>query len=225
MFYRLYVDAEDRADNAFAQYGSLFHSLLDRYFRGDIDLFALTDSFEKEFDKSVKEKFPYGDKLREKYYASGISYFSEFDGVPDGFSVICSEKKFTMNCRGYDFTGVIDLVLKDDSGYHIVDHKSRSDFKSDAEKHEYFRQLYLYSAYIYRVMGEYPKTLSFNMFRTGKMITIPFNVDDYKEAFDWMMQTIEKIYRDTEFLAVKDTYFCQNICSARNSCMEDTDEH
>jgi len=59
MFYLTYLQCADRVDNAFAQWGTLVHSLLERYYREQVELWDLTSLYEKEYSKTVKERFPF----------------------------------------------------------------------------------------------------------------------------------------------------------------------
>ena len=72
------------------------------------------------------------------------------------------------------------------------------------------------------------------MFRKGNIVREPFNLDEYKKALNWAGSTIDMIYEDKKFedkivlsyLAKKkdikkfkkDDFFCNNLCSVRNSC-------
>ena len=54
-----YLQCMDRVDNAFAQWGSLAHSLLERYFRQQVELWDLSGLYEKEYARAVTERFPF----------------------------------------------------------------------------------------------------------------------------------------------------------------------
>ena len=53
MFDLTYLQCMDRVDNAFAQWGSLAHSLLERYFRQQVELWDLSGLYEKEYARAV----------------------------------------------------------------------------------------------------------------------------------------------------------------------------
>ena len=42
---RHYIDCEEGANNAFAQYGSLCHRLLEQYEKGEIDIFDISQEY------------------------------------------------------------------------------------------------------------------------------------------------------------------------------------
>ena len=72
--------------------------------------------------------------------------------------MVATEEKVETQIEVYNFVGYIDLILRDSDGYHIVDHKSKSGFKSISERNAYLRQLYLYSIYVKEKYGEFPRT-------------------------------------------------------------------
>ena len=78
MFYLTYLQCADRVDNAFAQWGTLVHSLLERYYREQVELWDLTSLYEKEYSKTVKERFPFP-RLEDSYYERGIEYLNNFN--------------------------------------------------------------------------------------------------------------------------------------------------
>ena len=48
-----YIDEKPKIDNAFAEYGSFVHSLLERYFNGEIEFFELSQMYENEYNINV----------------------------------------------------------------------------------------------------------------------------------------------------------------------------
>ena len=74
-----------------------------------------------------------------------------------------------MTIRGLEVRGFIDLLVRDrnDGRLIVVDHKSKSRFKSDQELELYGFQPYLYAEWVLQTYGEYPKELVFNLFRAG----------------------------------------------------------
>ena len=212
----VYLDICEKTSNAFAEYGTFMHSLFERYFRGELEFFELSDAYEKGYENAVKTPFPYNRyaDLDEKYYQSGLDYLNGFDGLYNlyNYEVVDVERRFQAAFRTRDkeylFTGVIDLVLKDgDGGYVILDHKSKSKFANRKELAEYARQLYLYAVYIESKYGVSPKKLVFHMFRNGgELVEIPYSLTDAKNAVAWFTQTVEKIYRDQSFQPVQEKY-------------------
>lgn len=217
-----YIDKKKKVNNAFAEFGSFVHSLLERYFKGEAEFFELSQMYEDEYDFNVTDKFPsfkFCD-LKEKYYNDGLSYLNAFEGLEDNLQVVGVEQKVDLKLNGRPFVGYIDLILKDttDGKYIIVDHKSKGKFRSKKEKEHYLYQLYLYSVYIKETFGEYPKELKFNMFRIGMYEREQFNEEKLKKALNWFDFTIDLIYSDTEFPKIRDEFYCNNLCGVRESC-------
>lgn len=226
MFKYTYIDVLSKTNNAFAEWGSYNHFLLEKYYRREIELFDLTDAYKKDYRASIKCKFPpnaYKD-LNKSYYESGIEYYNNFNDDFSEYTIIGVEQEIHLLIDKYKFIGYIDLILKDkDDNYIIVDHKSKSKFASKKEKKEYLRQLYLYSIYIKETYGKYPVKLIFNMFRTNEIIETDFSESECNSAKQWLIDTIRKIYEDKEFLCSPDEYFCNFLCSVRHFCRSSKD--
>lgn len=233
------IDRVSKIQNAFAEWGSFMHSILEAYFKDEADLFDLLELYEKGYTKNVTHQFPYNRyaDLGERYYNAGIAYFNNFNGLSKNYEVLEVECQTPMEIGGRPFIGFIDLVLRDkrDGSLQIVDHKSKSGFKSDAELAQYLRQLYLYAEYVRIQYGDYPKCLFFNMVRAGKVIKTEFDQRELQKSIDWFNRTIEKIYADEKFedkIAIEydhkfkdintykpgNDFFCANLCGAREHC-------
>lgn len=216
-----YIDALPRAENAFAQWGTLAHSLLERYFKGALEFYELLQEYKDDYSEAVTCSFPPNAHvdLGKKYHARGIEYFSEFDGSDfDNYEVIAVEEQVFLDIGGRPFVGVIDLLVKEGDEYIVIDHKSKAKFKSKKERDEYLRQLYIYSLYVKEKYGKYPKKLIFNMFRAGEFVTEEFQLEKLESAVKWFLENIEKIYSATSFDATPDAFFCDWLCSCRIYC-------
>ncbi|MPM14176.1 hypothetical protein SDC9_60536 [bioreactor metagenome] len=216
-----YIDALPRVDNAFSDWGSFMHYLLEQYFKGKLEFFELSQLYVRDYKKNIKCTFPPNKyvNLNESYYNKGKEYLDNFDGDFDDCEVLAVEQKVKLDINGRPFVGVIDLVLKKpDGSICITDHKSKSKMKNKTELTEYLRQLYLYSLWVKRQYGEYPSELIFNMFRAGNKIVHSFVEDELNAAVEWFTATIDSIYRDTEFVAKSDSFFCNHLCGVRHHC-------
>lgn len=198
-----YLDALPRVDNAFSDWGTFMHSLMERYFKGEVEFFELSQLYQREYRKSVTNAFPLNKfcDLGERYYNAGKDYLDQFDGgVFENYSVVAVEQRVKLDINRRPFVGVIDLILKDGDDYIVLDHKSKSAFKSKREQTEYVCQLYLYAIYIKEQYGKWPAKLVFHMVRDGgKLVEIPFNEQDAANARQWFVDTIDKIYADEAF--------------------------
>ena len=207
--------------NAYAEYGTHCHSLLERWAKGELMSFELADAYEAEYDEAVKHYFPPFPKgLAGRYYDEGLQYFRSFDGFGDDMEILSVEDKFELDIRDNRFVGIADLVLRDrnSGGITVIDHKSKSMNSMKKAQYENTRQLYTYAAYVKERFGAFPTLLRFNMFRYGVNIDEPFRRDRYAETMDWIERTIADIKAEKEWKVSSSGYFCQFICSTRLYC-------
>jgi hypothetical protein len=81
MFFLQYIKEEESINNAFAEFGSFGHLILEKYLKKELAIFDLSKYYEENFNKEVRIPFPpnkYKD-LRESYYEAGKRYFEEFE--------------------------------------------------------------------------------------------------------------------------------------------------
>lgn len=238
-FKKIYLDNEEQSENAFAQYGTVCHSILEDYEKGELAEYELAEVFEDRWGKEVTCEFPstyrYG-SMGDRYFEDGLRYFSAFDGFPENWDIVGAEIDAEFEYKGHQFLGFIDLLVRDknDGKLIVVDHKSKKGFKGATERDEYAIQLYLYSKYVYDNYGEYPKQLIFNMFRTGEFVKVDFDIEKYRLALDWATAIIESIYQDVDFwdkILLKyesegkdideykyNDFFCWHLCGCRKNC-------
>ena len=209
--------------NAYSEYGTLGHALLDEYAMGFLLAEELGDEYDKRYLDYVRSKFPPFPKgYAEKAYSSGLEYFKNFTGYGEQYEIVSSEQKFTTEIAGHKFTGIVDLILKDKAtgGFIVVDHKSKSLSRMKADKKKYMRQLYLYCTYIQEKYGVFPTELRFNLFKEGgAIVSEPFDETTYHATVQWMVDLIQEIEGTTEYPEKdKNDMFCQYICGARRAC-------
>lgn len=237
-FKKIYLDLCSKVNNAFAEWGSLGHSLLEDYANGKLLEYEMEDAYYERYGEYMQHDFPpsRGTPMSEKYFNSGAIYFSEFEGFPSNWEVLGAELEAKFQIDDYQFIGFIDLLVRDknDDRLIVVDHKSKAGFKSQQELDDYSIQPYLYSKWVYETYGEWPKELIFNMFRENEMVIVPFVEIEYQKALLWATTTITQIYEDLDFwdkiylkyeASNKDIrtyknndFFCCNLCSCRTIC-------
>lgn len=232
-FYLDYIKKVDKSQNAFSQYGTFVHDILERYARDELLIFELLDEYKENFTANVTYDFPpnrYVD-LAQTYFQGGYEYLSKFEGFGN-YETLEVEKEVKFNIDKYPFIGYIDLVVKNkNGGIEIVDHKSKDLSKprkstwEDIEKrrkselYEYLRQLYIYAIPLIEHENITPEYLNFNCFRKSKWIKIKFDIDDYEESKQWALDVINRIYADENMKEVynKD-FFCNFICGVGHYC-------
>ena len=216
-----YLDHEEGVSNSFADFGTFAHEILEKYAKGEAEIYELASMYEEEYNKAVPLPFPPNKyvSLADKYYEAGLNYFENFEGFGD-YEIVQAEKELEFTVDKYKVTGYIDLLLKDkDGNFHIFDHKSSTvkSAKSDKAK-EYWKQMYLYSIAIYQEYGVYPVKLHINAFKEGKIYTIDFDIEEIEKVKKWVVDTIEILKKEREFLPKSNSFFCKFVCSYRNSC-------
>ena len=206
-------------NNAYAEFGSHCHSVLERWAKGELLSFETAEAYKNGYADAVKHYFPPFPKgLAGKYFDEGKAYFDSFDGFGDA-KILSVEEKFEIDIGGNPFVGIADLVLREkDGSITIIDHKSKSMQTMKKELPLYKRQLYIYAAYAKQRFGEYPKLLRFNMFRYNDFVNEPFNMTAYEETLRWVEETIRRIKSEQDWLVSESGYFCRWICSVNNHC-------
>lgn len=222
-----YVECVPRKQGFYGSSGGFAHETLERYAKGELDVWDLPTYFEENFAEKVPYDAPpnkYKD-LKQDWFDTVLDYFNNIDLPIDKYDVIGVEKMVEFNIDKYPFIGFIDLLLRDpnDGKLILCDHKSsiikklKSGKISKSDQNhflEFKRQQYLYCK---AVLEEYGvgsvKELWWNMFRQRDWIKIPFNQDEYQEAQDWALDTIHRIENETEWLPNPSFFYCNNLCS------------
>lgn len=232
-FYLQYIKKVDQSQNAFAEYGTFCHELLERYFTDKLMIFELVSEYEDKFTQTVIHDFPpnkYVD-LAQTYFEGGLEYFTKFDGLPQ-YKIIEAERKVEFKIGKYPFVGFIDLIAEDKEGkIHIIDHKSKDlkkpqkkkwedvETRRQTEFYEYLRQLYIYCIPLIEQENTIPAFLNFNCFRKNKWIQVPFDMEDYLESKQWALDAINKIYADTTMTdKYSNDWFCNILCGVKEFC-------
>lgn len=220
-YYQRYIEHKAGIGNAFASFGTFVHELMEKYAKGEAELWDLPQMYEWQFDTAVPEKFPYNKfvDLRDSYYAQGLNFLKTFEGY-EGLKILGVEEEFVIPIDDWQFNGFIDLVFQDKDGRLIIrDYKSKASFKNEDEKYKYARQLYLYSLYVKEKYGRYPDELQFLMFRKQKdPVRIAFNSNDLEESLQWAKDTVRIIRNAFDYPAQCDDFYAENLCNHREYC-------
>ena len=223
MFKLQYIDHVAQDENAFSQYGTFAHELLEKYAKGELPAVALAAEYEDGYDDAVTRPFPPFPKgMPQKYYDAGLQYFENFDGFGDDWEVLSVEDKFEIDIGGYPFVGIADLILrhKTTGEIWVIDHKSKSKTSMSKELLTYRRQLYTYAAHVKQKYGVFPNRLSFNMFKEACWIHEDFDQAMYDDTMTWIVDTIEAILFEADWQPTVSSYFCRFVCAAFDSCPE-----
>lgn len=224
-----YIDCEWGDSGFFSEFGSCCHTVLEKYAKGELDIFSISQAYEEEFEKTVVHDAPpnkYVD-IKQSYFDKGLDYFDNIDLDLDKYEILGVEKEVRFKIADKDFVGYIDLLLreKETGKIIILDHKSASIkilksgkvSKSD-QKHvrEFIRQLCLYAVAVIEEYGRVDE-LWWNLFKDRNWLKIDFSKEDYEEAIKWAEDTIKLIENEEEYPCNPDFYYCWNLCSQRNN--------
>lgn len=231
-WYLHYIAGEESAPNAYSQFGTLVHETLEKFLKGELDIFNVAQYYQDNYSDYVTCDFPpnkYVD-LGQKAYDDGEQYFLNLNFDFDRYEILGVEKEVKFNVGGYPFKGFIDALYRDKETGDIIilDHKTSSFkylknggiSKSNQEHFQQFRRQEL--LYAIPIIEEYGKVdyLSWNMIRDQKEIKIPFNHDEFLETQEWAVKTIKQI--EEELLWAPDNsngYFCHVLCDIRDKCI------
>ena len=231
-WYKHYCEEDEGLPNAYAQFGTVCHETLEKYLKGELDMFTVSQYYQDHYPEIVTCKFPpnIDVDLGEKTYNQGLAYFNNLNFNFDKYEVLGVEKELNFKVGKYPFHGFADAIYRNKETGSIIlcDHKTSS-FKylkdgtissKDAEHYKEFR----YQEYLYCIplLEEYGKVdwLSWNMIRDQREIKIPFNKVEFEEAKAWCIKTIEELEQEVMWLPdTSSSFWCNNICSNRDSCI------
>jgi hypothetical protein len=242
-WHKNYIEKDkDRLDNFFSSFGLFCEDLIQQVDEGNISADEVLTFYEDNFAVAVPEQTIYmsrGDNMpplnmKEFYYLAAHNFFSNFKGF-DEPTISFQEKVEIVLPNGDDFIGYIDRIAGTPDKYKIIDFKSKGQFKTQKEKREYAKQLFLYSEYTIEKFGKPPEMMYFHLFRSyGKknrdgtrrdVVEIPWNKKQYKEALKWRDETIEDIKKtalSNENWKPEnknpDFFYCHHLCSFSHNC-------
>ena len=207
--------------NFYAGFGSYMHRIHELFYTGVLKQEELIPYYIGHFDEVGHHKG------RSKYFIEGLNYLEGgMKIVPS--SIIGVEQRINFKVGDYDFTGIIDLLYKNEAGeITICDHKSpplqpRSNRKkptaSDRELDQYLKQLYLYAHGVHQLGLGNVGALEFNCFRVSKTVQDVYSKEKEDEAVEWALNTIHNIENASTFSPIEDWFYCHNLCDHRQVC-------
>lgn len=231
-WYKTYCTDEEKSENAYAQFGSLCHKAIEKYLRGELDMFTAPQYYMDHYSEYVTCNFPanaYVD-LGEKTYEQGLAYFNNINFDFDRYEVLEVEQEHLFKVGKYPFRGFIDALYRDrETGDIIIRDQKTSSFKYlkdgsvSKQNAEHFKE-FRYQEYLYAipVIEKYGKVdyLSWNMIRDRREIKIPFDSKEFKEAQEWAISNIQQLEEEVLWLPDNsNSYFCNVLCDHRRTCM------
>jgi len=233
-----YLDKCERIDNFYGQYGTLIHNTMYQYFSDKLDVFELSQYFRDNYDVVVQAYPPlYPAGMEEKYKEAGTEFFDNFSFNKEDFDIILNEEKIDFEFDDDELAGNIrfvakpDLVLfkKDTGDFILVDYKTSAPFRTDKRSGKetvdnkklegYYKQMYIYT-YALRNFKFTPIDKIVLWFtRPDRKVTEKWKEKEEEKAIKWLKKEVSKIRKDDNFLYNNsNAYFCNNLCSVRESC-------
>lgn len=213
-FYMSYYKDDRGKQNAFAEFGSFMHLILEKYAKNELELDEMEDYYVENYNQSFSSSFPFP-KMSKGYYNNGLLFCQEFRGFDENFEILEVEYEFEYGFETFKLNGFIDLVVRDKrtGKICIIDHKSSKDFDDPIKKKEYARQMYLYSLPVYAKYGEFPDKIIFHLFRSLDTIIIDFDKKELEEAILWATETVLEAENEISFEKTPNSdWFCKNLC-------------
>ena len=223
-FFLKYIRREEELPKFYSSYGKFIHSLLERFYKGELTKEEMQLRYLLDFQKEVVGSRPQASTV-EKFIKQGSDYLETFSPLP--YRMIAVEDKVDFTFAGLPFVGIIDYVGEQDGKIYLVDNKSRelkprskrkTPTVKDKELDEMLRQLYIYSEAVFQKYGKYPDYLCFNCYRNGAFIQEPFDKKMYDATVDWVRSRYETIADEEEFPPYVEFFACSQICGFSDEC-------
>lgn len=223
-----YLDMVPRYGNFFSSYGLLCHEILEKYFRGELELFQLSDYYVDNYDRMVVETPPFFVKPKE-YFKQGYEFFERFDFDKEEYDVLVIEDKIDVdvntNSMKYGLVVKPDLVLKhkETGKVYLMDYKTSLIFKNgklDKNKLEgYKRQMIMYAKYL-ETNNVYVDEVWLWFIRDEENPVFKFTIAQYDEdkVVEWIEDTIQDIHNEKDFEPTINKFFCEHLCSVKHGC-------
>ena len=225
-FLQTYINAEARMSNFFSDFGKFAHSILEKYFRDELDIYQLPLYYRRNYKRAIKHSCPsYPEGMALKYYAEGLSFFENFEFDKSKYEIISIEKKLKTKLQDINFVAVPDLVLKDKENgeYTLIDYKTANLYKNgklDKKKMEEYKfQCRLYVYFLYVVEKIEIKRYTVWAIRNNTRIEYIYDPMDGLETVEWIKNTVEAIRKEEKWEAnTSEPYFCHQLCNLRYTC-------
>ena len=223
-FFLKYIRGEKEDDRFYSSYGKFMHSLLERFYKGELTKDEMQMKFLFDFQKEVIGPRPQASTVS-KFIKQGSEYLSGFTPLP--YRMIAVEDRVDFNFAGFPFVGIIDYIGELDGKLYLVDNKSRemkprsnkkTPTQKDLELDKMLRQLYIYSEAVFQKYRRYPDYLCFNCYRNGAFIREPFSQAAYDDAVSWVKQSVEYIAKEEDFNPCVDFFQCMWLCGYSDDC-------
>ena len=220
-FKKNYIDKEEKVGNWFGQIGSLSHLVFEEWLKGSIEVFELEPFFKDNYDKNVNIRPPaYPKGMEENYKTQIADFFKNTDFNPYDWEIVCLESRHEYNLDGIKIVIKPDAVLKNKQTgkVHLLDYKTS---KYDAKKQKgYAAQTCLYAKILHLAENITVDKIDIWYIRENKLKEVEYDEQIAQETLTDFKNMVELIRNENDWKAKPDKYFCFELCSVRNSCLE-----
>lgn len=227
-----YIQCEARGNNAFGQYGSFIHFILEKFFRNELEIWELAEYYEKNYNDYVLLNFPpYPKGMGEKYYEDGLTFFENFEFDKSNYEMISIEEEINTKFNGISFIVKPDIVLKNKKNGNVIllDYKTKKlkGGKYDNDTIESYRhQMEIYAYFIWQEKNIEINKIFIWFVRNNKFHELDVNPLKISETLSWIEQIIGEIKSEKEWTPNQlssNKYFCQHLCSVSEFCKYQND--
>lgn len=227
-----YIDSLPRENNFYSEYGTLVHECLEKYFKGELDIFELSLYYNKRYNEVIiSPPPPYPPDISSKYRQEGEIFFNNFNFDIENYEIIFVEDKIDLDIDGIDFVARPDLVLKHTKTKKniLYDYKTSMPFRTDKKTGReivdrqkmisYHKQMRIYS-YALRHEKNIPiDDIMLWFIRGDRKELVKTNKTLEKETIKWLKENVKAIKEENIFAYNNsNTYFCNILCNVRNYC-------
>lgn len=222
-FYLTYIEAKERSNNFFGQFGTFVHEIMEKFFKMELESFELLEYYKDNYKKNVfLSPPPYPPNMAQNYYKYGYNFFGNFSFERDDYEVLAIEGKYDDALEDIKIVVKPDLVLKNKKTGEaiLLDYKTSNIFKQGKKIDEdklngYIKQTRMYSAFLQRHGIKIDK-IKIWFIRTDSFIEV--ECGDNEIPFSWIKETVDSIKKEEEWHATPSKYFCDNLCSVSKFC-------
>lgn len=247
-YYYTYILHQRGADNIYSFLGTTAHNLVEQLYKNEITKDKAVEEFLQAVDEADMLGLKWlSENTKIKYVGCITHFFNNFEPINNDSITI--EEYFETDICGIIMRGYIDMYYIQNNTLHIIDFKTSSKFDKKTLQHKKV-QLYLYAYALKEKFQNKDIKIGFDMLKyaINKRGTLKernsFDLfDEFKEGYVWVEfnnQSIEELkeYIQTALNKIEDnklignidvwemcdskasTFFCKNLCSNRNKCLE-----
>lgn len=223
-----YIDAEERVNNFYGQYGSFIHLIMEKFFDGELDYFEMASYFEDNYDKQITIFPPaFQGQIYDTYKEKGKKFFENFSFDRNQYDTLIVEDSIYLAVDGYKAIAKPDLLLKDKTtGKHIlIDFKTANVYKPNGtldqkKMNGYMKQFLLYAWAIEQDRGIVVDEIHVWFINcNGKVEKASVDQQAMVENLEWFKNSLNNIVNEGNFEPNNtNKFFCQNLCSVSGKC-------